>query len=241
MKLPLPPSWYAPSTAPAQPATLFDCMMSLIMLKSLLFLCGPAAAIYVKSPAFQYEHCLQVTRLQNQSHGVFFRRIVRGCFVSNGTHYHQAPCSAICARSPSTLPASCVQHLTFPAQALLLSSVDKTVIPAIVNIMRVCRSLHFILLLCVTFSDNSQRLLPGASPIGSEEDNDKNFNEWLVLSRWSVRAPISAVVALFYSLSNQVSAPLPLPRHVFRLLHSLILRLMKRRCGCTVFKVKCFR
>jgi hypothetical protein len=43
-----------------------------------------------------------------------------------------------------------------------------------------------------------------------EEITDKSHNAWLVDSRWSVRAPISSAVALFYSLSNQVTATLPI-------------------------------
>ena len=52
-----------------------------------------------------------------------------------------------------------------------------------------------------------QRFRPGVSAVGCDDNGDKAHNEWLLLNRWSVRAPISAVVALFYSLSNQVRVP----------------------------------
>jgi hypothetical protein len=49
-----------------------------------------------------------------------------------------------------------------------------------------------------------QRLKPGSSAIGCVDGGESAFNEWLARSRWRLRVPISAVVALFYSLSNQV-------------------------------------
>ena len=57
---------------------------------------------------------------------------------------------------------------------------------------------------CALLLMRVQRFRPGACAVGCGDNSDKAHNEWLVLSRWSVRAPISAVVALFYSLSNQV-------------------------------------
>ena len=49
-----------------------------------------------------------------------------------------------------------------------------------------------------------QRLKPGSSAIGCDDSSESALNEWLARSRWRLRVPISAVVALFYSLSNQV-------------------------------------
>ncbi len=140
----------------------------------------------------------QVTRLQNQSDGVFLWRPLCCCPLPHRT----LPPTPFASPHHTSIAAVPLQILvTFGAQALLLSAVDRSVLPAVTAIMQVrfCATMWCLVLICV------QRFRPGVSAVGCDDNSDKAHNEWLLLNRWSVRAPIAAVVALFYSLSNQVS------------------------------------
>ena len=186
MKLPLPLSWY-----PAQlQSALHNSSFNLLFATVFLLTCGLGALTRVTSSA-------QVTRLQNQSDGVFLWRALCCCPLPHCT-LPLPPFARPRHTSVAAVPSPIL--VTFGAQALLLSAVDRTVLPAVTAIMQVrfCATVWCLVLKCV------QRFRPGVSAVGCDDNSDKAHNEWLLLNRWSVRAPIAAVVALFYSLSNQV-------------------------------------